>query len=265
MRIRRRKKSKANVIIIVLIISVLVSLLMSGAYAFLSERFIFSGNVILKINPKSPQETIVEVLGSPSASNASGLRGSPDNLYFANESTNYFRLTGDPVIWRIVSIDSVGLRIMRDPDSSLTSVWGPNNSTWDNSTVLATLRSWYNTNLSHQAIYIVQNPPFLVGATAANKPENLQGSSYSSAPIGLINTLEYTNAGANKSWMAGNANHWLSTRVTGRQEAFFVNSNNAQMRTTTISTSMALRPVIVLKAGRKLLGTGTTSDPFRME
>ncbi len=259
---RGRRKNK-SIILPILMLMLVLSLCMSISYAILSKKLNLTGNITLA-KKVSAEEHIASVLGPAANSNNYGFNMVGNVYFFAGKSANnYFKLGTQSTLWRIVSIDSAGIRLIRDYDASITSNWTGSNSSWADSNALATLKTWYNNNLLSYQSMIVQNPSFTIGEVRTNKPAEFTTSYvYNGAPIGMIDTVEFSRSNSGGSWMTGSYTFWTTTSIRLTVNAFRINESGKPFSSSKVS-SFALRPVIVIKDLKGMTGSGTSTDPFK--
>lgn len=262
---RRRVRKKKKILIPLLILTLVLSILMSVSYAILSKKLNVGGNINLS-KKISPSEYIISVLGTPSNGNNLGFRiDSASNEMFFNGSSpqNYFKIGNQSTLWRIISINNNEIRIIREADTSLSSSWTTNNSSWENSNILAALKNYYNQNLLSYNSLIVQNPSFEIGEARTNKAQNYTSSyNYTASPVGTVGAKEVSRSNQGGSWMTASTPFWTSTSIRSTVNAFRFNSDG-KFRSSLKTSSFMVRPVIALYHKGSLSGTGTMSDPFK--
>ena len=243
-------------------------LFLSSSYAILSENLQVKGVATVSYSGPKGGDYIIDSVGE----GVGGLQnsGSGDGSLVFNGTTsdavtNFIQIPNDGVLWRIVSIDAdKNLKIVRDFDSSLSSVYG--NSDWASSTILQSLNNFYQQNLSGISDLIVQNPTWQLSIAKNSDPTVVTFTgTYTSSPIELLRndeiaaSGEVANNGNATSWV-NMGNCWTMTIISNKkawmsQAGKFSNAN--------LSSSANYRPVIYLKSSVLFSsGTGTESDPF---
>ena len=171
-----------------------------------------------------------------------------------------------------------------------------------NSTIMGVLETWYNNNLSNYADDIDINVGFCsdrnmgsgdswsslpsgniyyaaydrVAKTSSNVNPSYKCSNSSDLlkiPVGLITVDETVYAGL--AWSSNNSSNYLYTgqdywtmspnRFSPGNAYVFRVWPNGLLVSDWVKNALGVRPVINLKADVKLIGTGTTSDPYRIE
>lgn len=243
-------------------------LFLSSSYAILSENLQVKGVATVSYSGPKGGDYIIDSVGEGVGGLQDSENGDGSLIFNGTTSeavTNFIRIPNDTVLWRVVSIDAdKNLKIVRNFDSSLSSVYG--NSNWASSTILQSLNNFYQQNLSGISDLIVQNPTWQLSIAKNSDPTVVTFTgTYTSSPIGLLRndeiaaSGEVANNGNATSWV-NMGNCWTMTIISNKkawmsQAGKFSNAN--------LSSSANYRPVIYLKSSVLFSsGTGTESDPF---
>lgn len=273
---RRRKNRKIKQVLL-LSFSFFI-LFLSSSYALLSENLEVIGQATISSDVSSGGDFIVDQVGG---NEDSGLQDNGDGSYdFVGDDplsvTNFIKMPGDEVLWRVISIDVSGnLKIIRSSDDNLMGMFNSENSNshdWPSTLIFQTLQDWYQEHLSSYSSIIVQNPEWLLSEAAKNTPTDFVSLGvYTDSPIGLIRNDEVLNSSSSGMANNGNVSSWLngdylwtmtyySDKAT---EAWRVNDKGKFMHSSVDSSNTYIRPVIYLKSNIIFsAGNGTESDPF---
>ena len=166
-----------------------------------------------------------------------------------------------------------------------------------NSTIMNTLNNWYNGNLasyeeqyidtgigfcsdrnmasgynfnSSDIIYYAAYDRINVGASLQCNSEDLLSKDNGKMPnsIGLLTSDEYVLAGNGNSYLDVGIDYWSISpyfyRSGSNASVFVVSAYGLLGDGRVYLTSPGVRPVINLRADVQLVGSGTTTDPFRL-
>ena len=165
-----------------------------------------------------------------------------------------------------------------------------------NSTMMNTLNTWYNNNLaSYEADYIDTGTGFCSDRNMASGYNfNSSGTIYYAPynrtssgslqcneldvlsqdngklpnPVGLVTSDEYVLAGSGNSYLDVGINYWTMSPYyygIGYAYVFRVSSSGDLVHYSVHWTAHGVRPVINLKSAIAITGSGTTSDPFKIQ
>ena len=263
----KRKRTKKIKIMVLVSFSFFI-LFFSFFYALLSSDLNVDSLATISFSGLKGGDYIIDSVGE----GVGGLQdsGSGDGSLVFNGTTsdavtNFIQIPNDGVLWRIVSIDAdKNLKIVRDFDSSLSSVYG--NSDWASSTILQSLNNFYQQNLSGISDLIVQNPTWeLTSSSNSNATKTTNIGFYSSSPIGLLRNDEIAasgdvaNSGKTTSWV-NEGNCWTMT-IINSSKGWMV--QGGKFSNSKLTSSANYRPVIYLKSSVLFSsGDGTVGSPF---
>ena len=273
----KRKRTKKIKIMVLVSFSFFI-LFLSSSYALLSENLKVIGQATISSVASSGGDFIVDQVGG---NEDSGLQDNGDGSYdFVGDDplsvTNFIKIPGDEVLWRVISIDASGnLKIIRSSDDNLMGMFNSENSNshdWPSTLIFQTLQDWYQEHLSSYSSIIVQNPEWLLSEAAKNTPTDFVSLGvYTDSPIGLIRNDEVLNSSSSGMTNDGNVSSWLngdylwtmtyySDKAT---EAWRVNDKGKFMHSSVDSSNTYIRPVIYLKSNTIISsGNGTEFKPF---
>lgn len=273
----RRRRNRKFKLVLLLSFSFFI-LFLSSSYALLSENLKVIGQATISSVASSGGDFIVDQVGG---NEDSGLQDNGDGSYdFVGDDplsvTNFIKIPGDEVLWRVISIDVSGnLKIIRSSDDNLMGMFNSENSNshdWPSTLIFQTLQDWYQEHLSSYSSIIVQNPEWLLSEAAKNTPTDVTPLGvYTDSPIGLIRNDEVLNSSSSGMTNDGNVSSWLngdylwtmtyySDKAT---EAWRVNDKGKFMHSSVDSSNTYIRPVIYLKSNTIISsGNGTEFKPF---
>ena len=168
-----------------------------------------------------------------------------NNIYGGEAINNYLQYPTNTDttknIWRVLgyynSVD--GIKVVSNQASTTTE-----------SNISSSLTSFYNT-LEKQEDYVLETNKFNCTDTTCTT------SSYSN--IGLLSTSEYNMLGGVNSYLASNESYF------GLDNTTIKNITSSGITDTTTSTTSGLRAAIYLQNDVKVTGSGTASDPFKLQ
>lgn len=273
----KRRKNKRIKLILLLSFSFFI-LFLSSSYALLSENLEVIGQAKISSGTLTGGNFIVSAVGK---NESSGLIQNDDGTYkFSGDTTssvtNFIKIPGDDILWRIISIDKIGnIKIIRDSDDSLTGMFnssGSDSHDWPNTLVYKTLQDWYQIHLSTYSNIIVQNPEWILTEASKDSPTDVISLGiYADSPIGLIRNDEVLNSSSSGMASSGNISSWLNgdylwtmTYYSGKTtDAWRVNNRGKFMHSSVDSSNTYIRPVIYLQSNINFSsGLGIESDPF---
>lgn len=148
---KRRKNKKIKILIF--IICLFLFLFCSVSYSLLSQRLKIHGRInLLAEQSSNAGDSIIDKVEDTDSGLVENIDGSYGFVGDENASvTNFIKLPVDEILWRIISIDSLGnIKIIRGHDASLKMEFDSNNQAndWANTAILQNLKNWYQAYLS---------------------------------------------------------------------------------------------------------------------
>lgn len=274
----RKRKQRRKFNFVLLLAFSFCFVFMATAYSILSESLTVSGSATITQKEVSGGDFIESVVGDDD----SFVENDDGSYNFVGDEgvavNNYIEFPeGNSTLWRIISIDVDGnIKIIRDPEASLNSLFMANNKdtyNWETSVVLQNLKNWYQQNLSAYSDVIVQNPEWQLTTVPKNtplmKPPTVLGV-YTDSPIGLIRNDEILNSSGSGSSSDKNISSWVNqgyqwtmTAISDKPNQAWKVNGGKFMNSGVASSSTVYRPVIYLKSSVTFSGgTGTWNDPF---
>ena len=247
------------------------------------------GNEIFEDN--SSTKTSPTLTSAATTSSQSGLYKVTTNngttyVYRGNVSNNYVSFAGK--IWRIIRVNEDGTIRMILSTSANSGSYASNTSInkmrYNESDIKKTLDSWYETNLKTKESSIANSTfcdEFKVTDSSSDnyKTSATVNSSYTStmncknpisAKIGLITYDEANFAGLHYSNTCSSCYLKFSTPTmsiagySGSAGKVWSISSTGKLEATATSTSGTIYPVISLNANVEVTGSGTSSDPYKI-
>ena len=218
-----------------------------------------------------------------------------DGRYFYKGANPNNYIVFDVGIWRIISIESDGTIKIIKKESVAVKAWNSSSSNdWSSASLNTYLnKDYYNSLTSTAQSYIVSHN-FSVGAVIEENDDLVsqiadENSTIWNGNVGLVTvsellrtnsnkslcetiSLNYTNSAIckNTNWLipsqkdlGGSSNFWWTiTPSTSRYYAFYSNLIGSAYGIHVSYASYPIRPVVYLKSGLKLSGSGTSSDSY---
>lgn len=177
--------------------------------------------------------------------------------YMGKEVSNYLYYSGR--MWRIISIDDIGIKIITD-NSESSLVWG-NNTNYLESNVY----KWLNED---KFLNSISNNDKIVSTKWCNTAIDINDykcETTTEAKVGLLTIDEYIKSGGVNSYLNNETYFWTLNTDTNNK-AYYVHSEggiNNEVSMDTLFYSYGIRPVIYIDNNTPFLsGKGTIEDPY---
>ena len=248
----------------------------SKTYSF--DIYLYAKNVSSDFKISTGSDLLREAITNKLAdSNCSHINYEEDNIsYLSGTSScidmNYVWYSGK--LWRITEIYPDGSMKMTTDDNITSIQWGENaeyNHSW--------IYQWLNEDFYetlHNIDYIVKSSTWNYTTTTNNKIklETLSPQKTLVAKVGLLNTYEYyntfrcansdecTNGGALYGYLNNGYYNWLLNPYDeGHINTVY---NSMSFSNNMMTSTLAVRPSIVLKSDVEFTGNGSKSNPYKI-
>ncbi len=180
-------------------------------------------------------------------------------IYKGQNVNNYAKFSGKN--WRILRVNSDGTIKLVMSDVYTNSVWDTANNSFNTSTVNTTLKAFYNSLSGKSSIVETDFCTGIIGNECSERTKTYAGLLSTADYVDASNSSNCSTDGTNcntGNYLTALSGYTLNKTSDGK--VYYINNTLA---TTVKTTSLAIRPVVTLKATAKVTGgSGQNSSPY---